>query len=283
MRKWFKYYLEFKNLKNKKIKKHHKFKEFEMAMGGYKENDFYKNKKFFIQGFVQGRFKEYDKFLKNNLKKKDIISIASGRCINELALKNNGFDIDCSDLGVPESYKKSKKLFENFKYMKFNILKDKLKKRYQTALALGLVYVFSQNELDKFFLRSNRLIKLKGNLIIDSSSSPDNFYTYFFDKYFLKYEIYLISFILKFFGKKNTVVSRHHGYKFTNFELIETAKKNGFELVLLSQKDYLSEILRSKIISKIYNKFNFLKYILIIFGFPMPYLRIFKFLKTKEI
>ena len=48
--------------------------------------------------------------------------------------------------------------------MKFNILKDKLKKRYQTALALGLVYV-SQNELDKFF--SNRLIKLKGNLIIE--------------------------------------------------------------------------------------------------------------------
>ena len=76
---------------------------------------------------MQGRFKEYDKFLKNNLKK-DIISIASGRCINELALKNNGFDIDCSDLGVPESYKKSKKLFGNFKYMKFNILKDKLKK-----------------------------------------------------------------------------------------------------------------------------------------------------------
>ena len=44
MRKWFKYYLEFKNLKNKKIKKHHKFKEFEMAMGGYKENDFTKTK-----------------------------------------------------------------------------------------------------------------------------------------------------------------------------------------------------------------------------------------------
>ena len=53
-------------------------------------------------------------------------------------------------------------------------------------------------------------------------------------------------------------------------------------MILLSQKDYLSEILRSKIISKIYNKFNFLKYILIIFGFPMPYLRIFKFLKTKR-
>ena len=57
MRKWFKYYLEFKNLKNKKIKKHHKFKEFEMAMGGYKENDFYKNKKFFIQGLCKADLK----------------------------------------------------------------------------------------------------------------------------------------------------------------------------------------------------------------------------------
>ena len=49
------------------------------------------------------------------------------------------------------------------------------------------------------------------------------------------------------------VIKRHHGYKFTNLELIKIAESNGFRLVLSSNKDYLSDVLRSKIFSKIYS------------------------------
>ena len=53
------------------------------------------------------------------------------------------------------------------------------------------------------------------------------------------------------------MVKRHHGYKFTNKELIQIAEKNGFSLVLKKDKDYLSEILRSKILNKIFTKLRF--------------------------
>ena len=62
------------------------------------------------------------------------------------------------------------------------------------------------------------------------------------------------------------VIKRHHGYKFTNLELIKIAESNGFRLVLSSNKDYLSDVLRSKIFSKIYSKFRNSKYFFIIWS-----------------
>tara|TARA_Y200000002_G_C22587997_1_gene623861 strand:- start:71 stop:925 length:855 start_codon:yes stop_codon:yes gene_type:complete len=284
MRKWFKYSIEFKNLKKNTIRKHSLYQDFEKSMGGYTKNKFYKNKRVFIEGFLRGRFNDYNDFLNNNLnKKKKIISIASGRCINELVLINKGFDIHCSDLGIPKSYNISKKIFQKFKFFKFNILKQHLNKRYQVALALGLIYVFSKEDLDKFFFNINKSIKIKGNLILDSSSSSNNFYTRIFDKYILKFETYFISFCLNLIGKTNVVVKRHHGYKFTNTELVRIAQQNGFKLVLKKEQDYLSELLRSNIINKIYMRIKIFKYFLILFGYPMPYLRIFKFIKVREI
>ncbi len=83
MRKWFKYSIEFDNLKKDVIQKHHSYEDFEKSMGGYKENKFYENKKVFIDRFLRGRFYYYNNFLNKNLdKEKKIISIASGRCIN---------------------------------------------------------------------------------------------------------------------------------------------------------------------------------------------------------
>ena len=284
MRKWFKYSIKFDNLQKDTIQKHRSYEDFEKSMGGYKENKFYENKKVFIEGFLKGRFNYYNNFLNKNLdKEKKIISIASGRCINELVLINKGFDIDCSDLGIPKSYNISKKIFKEFNFFKIDILNQHFHKKYQTALALGLIYVFSNEELEKFFLNINKSIEINGDLILDSSSSSNNFYTSIFDKYILKFETYLISFYLNITGRKNIVVKRHHGYKFTNKELIQIAEKNGFSLVLKKDKDYLSEILRSKILNKIFTKIKIFKYFLLLFGFPMPYLRIFKFKKIKEV
>ena len=79
----------------------------------------------------------------------------------------------------------------------------------------------------------------------------------------LKFETYLISFYLNI-KEENIVVKRHHGYKFTNKELIQIAEKNGFSLVLKKDKDYLSEILRSKILNKISQKLRFSNIFIII-------------------
>ena len=280
MRKWYKHYFELSDRKIKKITKFKKFEDFEKGMGGYGSNQHYKSRKKFNKEYLKGRFLIYSNYLKKNIKKnKNILSIASGRCINELNLLNMGYKITCTDLSIPQCYKKSKKIFKKFNYNKFDILKDNLKKKYDTIIGLGLLYVFSEKQLNKFFKGLNRSVKLGGEIIIDSSSSPDNIITYLYDNFLLKFENIILSLMLNLIGKKNNFISRHHGYKFKNKELIKIAKRHGFEIIDVKTKDFITEFSRSRLISKIY----ILNLILKPFSFFMSYVRIFKFKKIKNL
>ena len=280
MRKWYKYYFEINDRKIKKITKFKRFEEFEKAMGGYSSNQHYESRDKFNKEYLKDRFSIYAYYLKSNLKKnKNILSIASGRCINELNLLDKGYKIICTDLSIPQCYKKSKKIFKKFNYYKFDILKDNLKKKYDTIIGLGLLYVFSEKQLNKFFKRLNKLVKLNGEIIVDSSSSPDNIITYLYDNLLLKFENKILSLILNIIGKKNNFISRHHGYKFKNKELIKIAKQHGFEIIDVKTKDFVTEFSRSRLISKIY----ILNLILKPISFFMSYVRIFKFKKIENL
>ena len=101
------------------------FKYFDKEMGGYGSNQYYKDKKTFFEFYFRGRYIIWVNYLKNNLKSgTKTLSIGSGNCINEVSLISNNFDIVCSDLEIPQSYNALKKLFNNFDYLKLNILKD---------------------------------------------------------------------------------------------------------------------------------------------------------------
>ena len=110
----------------------------EVELGGYKPNDYYTSKdKFFNHYLKLDRYKTWSEYLKFNLEKgKNILSIASGRGINELDLIANKYNITCSDLEIPDCYRASLNLFGEFKYIKLNILKNKTKDRYH--------FIFSQ-------------------------------------------------------------------------------------------------------------------------------------------
>ena len=82
-------------------------------MGGYEPNDHYKSRDSFNLEYLNGRYKHNHKYLKNNLNQRmKILSIASGRCINELQFIFNKYNITCSDLNIPKSYEQAKKIFE---------------------------------------------------------------------------------------------------------------------------------------------------------------------------
>jgi hypothetical protein len=68
-------------------------------MGGYGVDDSYQSKESFFHKYFQDRYVDWDNYLRRNLHKDDeVLSIASGRCINELRLLNDGYSISCSDL-----------------------------------------------------------------------------------------------------------------------------------------------------------------------------------------
>ena len=284
MRKWYKYFLVFGAKEHTNIKKHQKFDEFEKAMGGYESNEFYQDRDKFFSKYLRGRFVNYKNYLENNLVGDEkIFSIASGRCINELLLIEKDFNVTCSDLDIPKSYYSAKKIFGDFNYKTLDILNSFTQERYSCILSLGIVYAFSKNELEKFFTNINKSLEIDGILILDSSSSANNFLTFLFDRIYLKLENFLISLILNILGKKNSTGIRHHGYKFTNSEIIELAKKKVFEIVHKNSQDYLTEISRSKIVNKLIKYIPISKYFFLLIGRFMPYLRFFKFKKIKDI
>tara|TARA_Y100000590_G_scaffold470639_1_gene667273 strand:- start:11904 stop:12764 length:861 start_codon:yes stop_codon:yes gene_type:complete len=284
MRKWYKYLLVYGGKKDKIAKKHQDFSDYEVAMGGYGTNEYYSDQNNFNIKYLLGRFKYNHEYLNRHLNQNmKILSIASGRCINELQFIFKKYNITCSDLDVPKSYVDARKIFGEFDYKKLNILNTSLTENYNCIIALGLVYAFSEEDYKNFFNNVNRSLNLDGELILDSSSSENNFITFLFDRVYLKYETFFISKILNFLGKTNSVVTRHHGYKFKNNEIIKMAQKHGFSLINKESKDNLTEISRSKIAEKLMNKIPFTKYFFCTIGATMPYLRYFKFKKTKNI
>ncbi len=284
MRKWYKYFLLYGEKSNKNIKKHDNYLEFEKAMGGYDSTEHYSDKKTFINKYLQGRFEHYNKYLKKHINQKmKILSIASGRCINELQFIDKNYNITCSDLNIPTSYNSAKRIFKEFNFKVLNILNNHTSEKYDCILSLGLVYAFSENELRNYLNNVNKSLNTNGELIFDSSSSSNNIITLIYDQIYLKIEIIIISKILNFLRKKSSIGIRHHGYKFTNNEIIKIAENSGFELVNIEKRDYLTEVLRSKVISKIIKILPPFKYFFVVFGLLMPYLRFFKFRKIKNL
>ena len=94
------------------------------AIGNTHANEFYRNKDIFFEQYLldNEKKKRYNHILRKYLHKNDdILSIGSGRCINELYLIDRGYKITCSDVGDLAAKDAPKKLFPMFKYDKINI------------------------------------------------------------------------------------------------------------------------------------------------------------------
>ena len=89
MRKWYTYWLDPDCTGKIYVPLDTTYDDHKESMGSYKADNAYKSKiKFFNTYFFnyqQNRSEYYDNFLRKHLKKQgDILSIASGRCANEL-------------------------------------------------------------------------------------------------------------------------------------------------------------------------------------------------------
>jgi len=184
MRKWYKYFLDPLRRGRIYLPIDSNFYDHEKAMGGYKADDAYLSKSTFFNKYfwgyhIIGRLGCYDNFLRKHLKKdKDILSIASGRCANELFLIEDGYKITCSDLKVFDSYKETKTLFPQFDFVEHDILNGPFFLKYDAVICLSLIYLFNEEKLLTFFRNVSDSLKTGGHLILDSAGSTDNLMSY---------------------------------------------------------------------------------------------------------
>jgi hypothetical protein len=287
MRNWTKYIINYSANQVTKSAQDSSFLEHANAMEYYGENDATDNKyDFFNKYFFNyhtGRLLNYDKFLRKHIKKSyRVLSVASGRSANELKLLEEGYDITCSDLEKLPSYENTKNLFPEYKFFTLNILRQPADHKYDCLISLSLIYLFSNDQLDLFFSNLYKSCEENGCLILDSAGSPDNLLSYFLHDFLVKYETFLVWFLRNLFqNKKYGLNIKDHGYRRNDLEIVEIAKKNGFELIEQENFAFLVEFQRSRLLRDLI-KIRFINNIFAVIGKHVPYTRMFFFRKTKS-
>lgn len=182
------------------------------------------------------------------IKTKEILSVASGRCAQELHFIEFDYDIVCSEKEEHPIYAKTKELFPFFRIEKLDVLKDKASKRHDIILALSLIFIFDDGDLNRFFKNMSESLKPGGFMIIDMCGS-DNLWSRFIH-WLIRKELQVI---LRLKKKDTTLIKKHHGYFRTPEEVIEVAQRHGF--VLEEQRDYSTELIRVRTAYKLIRKF----------------------------
>ncbi|NVK17834.1 MAG: hypothetical protein HWE30_03995 [Methylocystaceae bacterium] len=280
MRKWYKYYICDSKQNNSNDTQESSFEYHEQIMGGYHSTEHYNDKNSFFKYYYNGRYISWHTFISKRINNQNnIFSIASGRAITELKLIDEGHQITCSDLNIPNAAKQSKALFPDLEYIRFNILTDQFKKEYDSIICLSLIYTFDDEELDTFFSQVKTGLKKNSTLLLDSSGATDNLLTYLLHDVLLKYETYMIYLILRLIGRKRFVHKFQSGYRRTSKEIIRMANKHNLVLKRQENYEFLHDLQRSRIILFILKQFPFTKKFFTKIGEKIPYVRMFELIK----
>jgi len=284
MRRWYKYILSQSDAPVLH-EQDNTYQDHAAAMGGYEADENYSSKRAFFDRYFMGRYRFWDNFLRKHLKKSErVLFIGSGRCINELKLLEDGYNIVCSDLDIPPCFSQMKELFGDVRFQKINILDFKQDFQFDVVVSLSFIYLLSAEALEKFLVNTAQLLKKEGTLILDSAGSEDNELSNFIHDFFLKWEARVIVLISRFFpliGKKSyRVVKKEFGYRRSNEEIVAAAKRHGFKPTDFAEYDTLTEFRRSLALSKLLiNRFRFWERIFSQLGVGIPYIRMFVFSK----
>jgi len=263
----------------------HSYEKYASSMGGFQCDESYASKEDFFNkhflGMYYGRLVYHYDFVRHHLKPPcDILSIGSGRCTLELKMLEDGYNVTCSDIRIPECWSDTKRIFPRSVFLEHDILKTPTPKQYDAIISFAVMYLFDSQNLQIYFRNVSASLKNGGHLIIDAGSAPDNIQSYLFHDGFLRYEAEvarLITFLKG--GTFPAFVKEHVGYRRTDAEIIQSASESGFVFVDKAQFAYAYDLRRSYFLNKLLPNIDALEHLLRVFNIDITYLRLFDFKK----
>lgn len=278
MRTWYKYI--FNNHDDRKyIRQDALPAQHKQSMGGYSIEEGYGSQEEFFKRYfydVPNHYKYYHQYLAGHLEKsKKGLSIGSGRCVNELLLIRDGFQIICSDL---EHYCKegTSRIFPDLEFCEFDITKGPFREKVDYVISLGVLFLFDEEQLIRVFAHVAESLKPGGVFIVDPGGAQDSPFVYLIDEMFCRMEG-LVKSGLRRNGSPGRLARKHHGFRSKNKEIIAVAEKAGFKLQELSCFDDTTEWNRSWAMRKLPDSLK------TSIGKNIPYVRLFNFLKKSSV
>jgi SAM-dependent methyltransferase len=260
------------------------FQEHADDLGGFESNEHYVSKETFFQTYYHEsrRALNYDRFIVQHVSKdQEILSLACGRSPNELLLMERGFNVTCSDLERPDSYPLAKNMFPQMEQWDLDILAGPAEKSFDVVLCLSLIYLFDDDQLSHFFTNVHSSLKDGGYLILDSAGPPDNHLAHWINESYLRYEAVTVRlFRNRKYARQHIIVRKHQGYRRTDRDIIEAAKKCDLAIMEKQHYDFTHEFERSRIFSRLMGALPFIRPIAARLGRIVPYTRMFKLQKV---
>ncbi len=278
MKRWYKYLLNY-DTDRKFMPKDEAFEDHKRSMKGYNSSKGYSSKEDFFTVHFHGahpRHGHYHGYLINRLKKEgDILSIGSGRCVNELLLMEEGFAVTCSDLEQP-CQQETMQLFPHLKFMKYDVTKGSASRKFDSVISLSMFYLFDEEELLRVFKNVRDSLKSGGTFVFDPGGAENNLITRIIDDIICPSEMLMLKFLKKLLRRENCVVTKkHHGCRTTDAEIISIARRSGFDLCDMKKYDHFTEFgMRSIFFGKMPKK------MVELLGRVVPYIRMFCFKKV---
>ncbi len=284
MRAWYKYWLGEIGTHDQDLSIDQNFAEHAKTIGGFAPDAFYETKESFFQHYLweyhEGRLAAYNQFLKKRLSKDAaVLSVASGRCANELLLSEKGYPITCSDLERFAAHDQTQKLFPSFQWISYNVLEGPHAPPVDAVICLSTIYLFNDQQLDDFFKNISESLTPGGHLLLDSAGSPDNFLSWLIHDIVLRYETRFKKWLSLLMGSERGVIRKFHGYRRTDKDIFDVAQRHGFQLMYLEKTAFLTEFKRSSIVGRVINGIPCSTFLFSKLGKSIPYIRLFDFQK----
>lgn len=289
MRKWYKFSVDSTQSGTVFLTQDQDFIDHQNAMGGYQADEAYRDRKTYFEkyffGYQYRRFEYYNDFLRKALnKRQNILSVASGRCTNELYLMQDGYRITCSDLDYFSAYQQAKKIFPDLQFKRLDCLRDPFPRGFEAVVVLSLIYLFNQDQFMTLLKKINAALPLGGTLVLDSAGSPDNPISHFINEGFLKFEMLLrreIKSLLK--RRRYGLAIKDFGYRRSDADILQAAEQTGFRLIQKQEYAFLTEFRRSLILNSLIPPVPVVERLWSVLGKKIPYVRMFQFEKVNDV
>ena len=118
---------------------------------------------------------------------------------------------------------------------------------------------------------------------MDTGGGRENLFSLFWDVLYLPIEYKIFSFIYKLIRKRGKILVKYKvGFRRTDKDIVESARRSGFEFVSREDFDFLDEFRRSILLRRILERSSITQRIFSILGRWNPYIRMFKFKKISN-